>query len=79
MSKLNLHELLKQFKEEDYLTVKSTAVQYLINSGRMDADASAAAWCLAVTDRLVYVQNKIDEAKSNISNDGYEDDEFEPR
>lgn len=61
---LTLHELLKTFEEQDFKVVKTMAVQYLINSGRMDEDASAAAWCIAVVDRLKYKQDLIREAKA---------------
>ena len=78
---MKLHELLKKFKEEDYLTVKTTAVQYLINSGRMDQDASAAAWCLAVVDRLKYYLDKHAEAnfaKVNKTVEEHDGDPFDP-
>jgi len=65
MNTVDLYLLLKLMKTEDFLIIKTNAVQYLINSGRIDEDASAAAWAIAVTDRLNYMQNKlVSEAKA---------------
>lgn len=57
---MDLMGILKTMKEEDFLIIKNNAVQHLCNSGRMDADASAAAWTIAVVERLIYLQNKQD-------------------
>lgn len=76
--KTDLYQLLKMFKEHDFLTVKKDAVQHLCNSGRMDPDAAAVSWVIATVDRLKMMQDRLEgQLASKVPNtdDG---DPFDP-